>query len=234
MVSASRLPGWACALVAVVAVISGGWIGLHLGEAFGYALARWADRDIAELKDELIWCILMGGLVCAFSGVAIALLLTGVRRWVQRTAAIAACVTTLGAGALLLAAYPWPKTSGIPVIEYELQLPPGLPLPKHSEIDLTIWSKKSGQGCYIRDVRMAGDRPEIVGDMVLQLNNLEPSVSLALNRETEGRWKLSIKPDATLDKTFGPWQRIEFIPNPNAKPLPQGDYNIRYRVRRYM
>ena len=228
------MPGWACALVALAAAIAGGWIGLHLGEAFGYALARWADRDIADLKDELIWCILMGGLVCAFASAAIALFLTGARPWMQRTAAIAVCVVTVGAGALLFAAYPWPKTSGIPVVEYELRLPAGLPLPKHSEIDLVIWSEKYGQGCYIADVRMAGNRPEIVGNMVLQLNNREPSVSLALNRETEGRWKLPIKPDAALDKAFGPWQRIEFIPSARTKPLPAGNYDIRYRVRSYM
>ena len=125
-------------------------------------------------------------------------------------------------------------TSGIPVVEYELRLPAGLPLPKHNEVDLVIWSDKYGQGCYVADVHMAGDRPEIVGNIVLQLNNADPSVSLALNRKTEGSWKLPIKPDAALDKAFGPWQRIEFIPSARTKPLPPGEYDIRYRVRSYM
>ncbi len=83
---------------------------------------------------------------------------------------------------------------------------------------------------------MAGDRAEIVGDIVLQTSNLTPTVSLRLNTKTESYWRLPIKPDAALDKSFGPWQRIEFIPTPrpNMPPLPPGDYEIRYRVRSYM
>jgi hypothetical protein len=112
----------------------------------------------------------------------------------------------------------------------------GLPLPGRDNIDLTIWSEKSGQGCYIRQLRMASDRPEITGDMVIYASNLSPTVSLGLNQTSAGYWRLPIKPDAGLDKTFGPWQRIEFIPTPrpNVPPLPSGEYEIRYRVRSYI
>ena len=41
-------------MLAPAAAIVAGWRGLHLGEAFAYALADWVDRDIAELKDVLI------------------------------------------------------------------------------------------------------------------------------------------------------------------------------------
>jgi hypothetical protein len=71
--------------------------------------------------------------------------------------------------------------------------------------------------------------------MVLGLDNLAPTVSLTLHK-AEGVWRLPYKPDAALEKSFGPWQRIEFIPNPRRSrpPLPAGDYDVRYRVRRYM
>ncbi len=70
--SSSRplLPGWACAALAAIAAFLGGWLGLHLGEALAYALAELVDRDIAELKDVLIWFIVLGAPVCAAAGVS--------------------------------------------------------------------------------------------------------------------------------------------------------------------
>jgi hypothetical protein len=229
-------PGWACAALAALAAFVGGCLGLHLGDAFAYALAELVDRDIAELKDVLIWFNVLGALVCAIVGIWLTLWLTRSRAWTQRSAPIALGIVTLGSAAIILDAYPWPKSSGIPVVDYELRLPAGLALPDLGNIAITIWSVKSGQGCYIRQIRMAGYRAEVVGAMVLQTSNLTPTVSLRLNNKTENYWRLPIKPDAALDKTFGPWQRIEFIPTPraNVPPLPAGDYEIRYRVRSYM
>lgn len=234
--SSPRLPGWAVALLAPVAAIVAGWLGLQLGEAFAYALAEWVDRDLAELKDVLIWCSLMGALVGALAGIWLTLRLARTRRWIQRSALIVTGLAAFGAVAIGLAGYPWPKASGVPVIEYELRLPAGLATPNLSEIDLGIWSGNNGHGCFIRELRMAGGRPEITGSMVLGLDNLTPTVSLALHRKAEGVWRLPYKPDAALEKSFGPWQRIEFIPNPRRSlpPLPAGDYDIRYRLRRYM
>ncbi len=234
--SSPRLPGWAIALLAPAVAIVAGWIGLQLGETFAYALAGWVDRDIAELKDVLIWCSVTGALIAALAGIWLTLCLARTRRWIQRSALVVTGLAAVGAVAVGLAGYPWPKTSGHPVIEYELRLPAGLALPNLSEIDLGIWSGKNGRGCYIREMRMAGGRPEIAGSMVLGLDNPAPTVSLALHRKAEGVWRLPYKPDAALEKSFGPWQRIEFIPNPRRSlpPLPAGDYDIRYRVRRYM
>lgn len=231
-----RLPGWACAGLALAATIAGGWLGLHLGERFGYGVAWLTDRDIAELKDMLIWCILSGAIVCAVAGVWLALRLTRSRAWAQRSALVALGVVTLGAAGIVLAAYPSPKSSGIPVVAYELRLPPDLPFPVFGNIGLTIWSQTSGQGCYIEILRMASERAEIVGSMVLQTSNLSPTLTRTLNQNSEGHWRLPVKPDAALDKSFGPWQRIEFIAprRANVAPLPPGDYQIRYRVRRYM
>jgi hypothetical protein len=47
---------------------------------------------------------------------------------------------------------------------------------------------------------------------------------------------MPIRADAKLDKAFGPWQRIEFVPNPreNVPPLPPGEYEVRYRVKKYL
>lgn len=137
----------------------------------------------------------------------------------------------------MLASFDWPKSSGEPVVDYELRLPAGAALPERGKLDLTVWREKAGEGCYIDKVRMAGDRPEITGNLTLRTNNLSPSMSLRLNNAAEGYWRLPIAPDAALDKSFGAWQRIEFIATPRATPLPPlptGEYDIRYRVRKYM
>jgi hypothetical protein len=136
---------------------------------------------------------------------------------------LAAGLATFGAVAVGLAGYPWPKTSGTPVIHYELRLPAGLAMSRPNDVDPTIWSGKNGHGCYIRDMRIASGRPEFTGSMVLDLDNLTPTVSFTLDRKTEGVWRLPYSPDAAFEKSFGPWQRIEFIQNPRRRlpPLPR-------------
>jgi hypothetical protein len=51
----------------------------------------------------------------------------------------------------------------------------------------------------------------------------------------ERHWRIPNVGDAALDRTFGPWLRIEFLPphHEYLLPLPAGDYEIRYRVRHY-
>ena len=144
-------------------------------------------------------------------------------------------VMLAGAG-MMAAAYDWPKSAGNPVIDYELRLPAGTVLPAHeNDIRLFVWSDRSGQGVYIKDVRRAGERPEIVGSLVLSENNLSPTVSIQLPNGPERHWRLPYGPNAKLEPAFGPWQRIEFVTPLGRQPIPSdGDYEIRYRVRRYL
>lgn len=233
--SAQRLPGPIVPVLATAAAILAGWLGLYLGQAFAYALSGWIDRDLADLKEVLVWCSLAGAVVSALAAIWLTLRLTRTRRWIERTALAATGLAAVGAVVVGVAGYPWPKSSGIPIVEYELRLPAGLAMPEPSEIRLTIWSGKKGNGCYVREQRMADGRAEIAGSMVLAPDNLTPTVSLALYRSGEGVWRLPYTPDAALEKEFGPWRRIEFVTNPrNLPPLPAGDYDIRYRVRRFL
>jgi hypothetical protein len=232
----SKLIVWLIRIaLAIPAAIVGGGFGLMAGEAFAYLVAALTDRDIGALKDMLIWSNLTGCAICSLVAVWLVLRYTEAGRWAQRSALTAAGVAAIGGVSLMIASFDWPKRSGNPIIQYELRLPAGSPLPQRSEINLTVWREKSGQGCYIAQIRWADRRPEIVGDLTLYRNNDNPTISLQLNRATEGYWRLPYKPDAALEKSFGPWQRIEFIPGPSSlPPLLPGDYDIRYRVRRYL
>ncbi|MBI5262734.1 MAG: hypothetical protein HY852_13060 [Bradyrhizobium sp.] len=221
----------------VGAVAAGAWLGQGAGELLVYGIAWLTDRDIAELKDMLIWGMITGLAVGALTGAWSALRLIGAGKLVQRGALVLLAVTACGGGALMIAFFDWPKSSGTPVVRYQLRLPPGITASDQSnvDLDLTLWANRSGHGCYIDSIRLVGDRYEIAGNFVLHKTDPHQTMSLRLNNATESYWHLPIKPDAPLEKEFGPWQRIEFIAPPRpVSPLPPGDYEIRYRVRKYM
>ena len=135
---------------------------------------------------------------------------------------------------MIAASYDWPKASGIPVVDYELRLPSGLPLPDRNVVNTTVWSQRAGHGAYVGGVRLSADRPEIFGSFVL--SPASGTMSLRLPESAEGHWRLPFSADVRLQKAFGPWTPIEFLPpaRENARSLPPGTYEIRYRVRRYM
>lgn len=234
--SRSQWLGLARAILAVPLAVAGGWLGLQLGEALAYAIAALTDRDIAELKDMLIWSYLAGGAVCAVASVWLMLWLTRAGRLWQRMALIALGIVAIQGAAMMLISFDWPKSSGRPVVEYQLRLPASAYLPERGNVDITLWSEKSGSGIYIHEIRQSGGRPEIAGSFFIPGASPERTLSLRLNRSSEGHWRFPIREDSKLDKAFGPWQRIEFVPSPRAgtTPLPPGEYEIRYRVRKYM
>jgi hypothetical protein len=218
-------------------MLLGGWAGMGAGNAFVYWLAWMADHDIGRFKDMLILSMLVNMVVFAAIGVWLALFLTRAHRATQfMFLGIAGFVTLTGWG-LLVSAYPYEKASGHPVVRYELRLPAGAPEPEEGTggYDLTIWGEKMGHGAYIDRVARAGAHSEIRGDFVLTQGRAAPTMSLRLNK-MEGHWNVPIDGNAMLEKEFGPWRKIEFIPTPrkNVPPLPPGDYEIRYRVHHYM
>jgi hypothetical protein len=223
-------------LLAIAAAVAGGFAGMQLGEAIGYAVAQLTDRDISELKDMLIWCLIAGMAIGAAAGFWIVVALARTGRWIQRSALVLLALVALGGTAMTVAAYDWPKISGHPVVRYELRLPEGVPLPPMSELRLGQWRGTSGHGIYIDRTGMVDGRAQISGSFAIDRDSEGSDMALGLARNVESRWRIPYTGDAKLEKAFGPWQRIEFLPSQreDVGPLPAGDYHIRYRVRRYM
>lgn len=223
-------------LLAIAAAAAGGFAGMQLGQAASYAIARLTDRDIAELKDMLIWSLIAGMATGAAAGALVVLALARTPRWLQRSALALLAVVAVGGTAITVAAYDWPKSSGHPVVHYELRLPPGVALPPMSELRLEQWQGKSGHGIYIDRTGIADGRAQISGSFAINRDSKGSDMALGLARNVESRWRIPYSGDAPLEKEFGPWQRIELLPSPRegVAPLPPGDYHIRYRVRRYM
>jgi hypothetical protein len=103
--SPQRLPVWSISLVVLVCALFAGWIGLHLGELFAYTLAWLVGRDIARLKDVMIWCIIVGAPLAATASAWLILWLTKCPMWTQRTAGIIFGATILAAATILIGAY---------------------------------------------------------------------------------------------------------------------------------
>ena len=114
----------------VAGALIGGFAGLYGGEALAYAIAAWTDRDIAELKDMLIWSTFGGGLVGMTTGVWLMLACTRCSVEARRISLVAVAAAVVCVGALMLMSFDWPKSSGTPVVLYEIRLPPGTPQPR--------------------------------------------------------------------------------------------------------
>jgi hypothetical protein len=230
-------------LLGLVAAAGGFFLGLGWGEQLGFAIAASIDRDPAELEDMNIWCTISGGVVTSAVAVWLVIWVTGAGRG-ARTIALGAVGVALGISSLMiLVSYDWPKSEGTPLIDYELRLPEGVYQPP-GPIDLTIWNENASTGCYVnRIVRYEPPRYEISGKIVLPKDNRNPVMSLRIEDikiESYPRpgvtryWRLPYSPDAALEKQWQPWQRIEFIAAPHGETVPpEGNYEIRYRLRRY-
>jgi hypothetical protein len=223
-------------LLGIFAALAGGVLGLYGGAALAHAIATWTDRDPAELKDMLIWSSVGGGLVGLIAGVWLMLTCTRCSVEARRIVLIGLAVAVVCVGGLMLASFDWPKSSGTPSVTYEIRLPAGAPQPRSDKISVKVWNEKWGSGSYISGLRRDGDRPVIAGSFQVTSKADGQTMSLGLERGQESHWTMPIRADAKLEKAFGPWQRIEFVPNTReaAAPLPPGEYEVRYRVKKYL
>ena len=115
-------------VLAIYAAVVAGWLGLRGGSALIDAIAAMTDRDCAELADMVMWSSLAGAAVGALAGIWLVLLLTKASREAQKITRFALAIAFACGAVLLLVSYDWPKSSGRPVVQYELQLPAGMPL----------------------------------------------------------------------------------------------------------
>jgi hypothetical protein len=223
-------------LLATIVATAGGVGGMQLGQTLSYAIAWLTDHDIAELKDMLIASAIAGTAIGAAAGFWIIVALAPTPLWLRRSALAVLVIASLGGTTMIVTAYDWPKSSGHPVVRYELRLPPGVALPPAGAIRLGQWQGTSGRGIYIDRTGTVDGRAQISGSFAIDQNSKGTDMALGWAPNIESRWHIPFTGDAPLDKAFGPWQRIDLLPSPHegTVSLPAGEYHIRYRVRRYM
>jgi hypothetical protein len=223
-------------LLATIVATAGGVGGMQLGQTLSYAIAWLTDHDIAELKDMLIASAIAGTAIGATAGFWTIVALAPTPLWLRRSALAVLVIASLGGTTMIVTAYDWPKSSGHPVVRYELRLPPGVALPPAGAIRLGQWQGTSGRGIYIDRTGTVDGRAQISGSFAIDQNSKGTEMALGWAPNIESRWRIPFTGDAPLDKAFGPWQRIDLLPSPRegTVSLPAGEYHIRYRVRRYM
>jgi hypothetical protein len=163
----------------------------------------WQSRDIGELKGMYVVGSLAAVPVLALASVWACLAITRATRRAVRLAGVAFGLSLLGAVPLVSGAYEPVKTSGSPVLAYELRLPPSLEAWDPSNIDVTIWSERDGFGCSIKTVRVVGGRQVVSGTCVISRTNQSPTMSLRFRPEGEGHWRVPMGPEAPREVSFG-------------------------------
>ncbi len=58
----------------------------------------------------------------------------------------------------------------------------------------------------------------------------KPAPTMSRLRGMEGHWRVPYDGTSKLERQFGEWRKIEFIPTPRegVPPVPSGTYEIRY------
>jgi len=227
----SALPPWALVALATVSALAGLWLGYPLAQLLVVGVATATDRDVTELKDMVISAAICGPIVGAAGAVWLALIVCRAGQRARTTAMAAFALLTVAGAAMMATAFDWPKASGAPVVRYELRLPPGTEV-NMGNIDFGIWAGRSGHGVYVERIAQVDGRPLVRGDFTLRQEGTEEVLALRIGRGPARRWRVPIAPDAKLEKDYGPWQRIEFLPG--SAPAEGDGYEIRYRVRKYL
>jgi hypothetical protein len=228
------------ATVAAVAALGFGWLGALFGQDVGYLVAHLLKRDPAEIKGLLIWLFIASPFVMAALGAWLALVLTGAGRAARTVALSFLIAMTAGAMAMMAVSYEWPKTTGVPVFDYEIRFPAGVQLSNQNLVDLTVWNNNDGMGCAVNGMTQHGDRVQVSGTLVLGRDNHAPTMSMRMREGAsfpypEAYWRLPNMPATRPQPEFSPWHKIEFVAPPRVVPsVPPGDYEIRFRLRRYI
>jgi len=157
---------------------------------------------------------------------------------ISRRVLLFVMATALAVGAAMIVVSRFgPKRTGAPLVEFEIKLPAGILLPDDKSIGVMLWHENasSGMGCKIAHVKRSGPRPVVMGNCVVGRTARE-LLSLRLSWYSESYWRMPITSKAPIDPAFGSWQRIEFVQDLHKEeaPLPRGEYDVRYRVTRYM
>lgn len=217
------------------AFIVGGGLGIPAGDALGYGIASWLDRDPAEIKGTLLWCFTTVPILSALLTVWLtAVLLNSPMKTGALVLLLALTPTALG---LIINSYEPEKLSGIPVIDFELLLPPGFEIADAGSASVTIWNGKDGTGCATTRLDQ-GVRKKLIGTIVLHPDNFNPTVSIAFRDGDKwlsgGAWEFPYTPGTPREEQPRDWQEVKFISSVHNFPMVLGRFDIRYQLRRFI
>jgi hypothetical protein len=230
--------------LAILAALIGGGIGFLLAAAAAGVLAPMLGISSFEGAAGY-FAVLLGGPIGAVIGLVLGPLLVLRRAGHRRFGELLPRVALAICGALAVAAAglggfwtmrPLVNPNGpAPQLVFEIRLPPSVAAPI-SAIDspVELQTSRNRMPATMQPGRREGDRDVLAGRVELYYRTWERTLVLTMPDKNDVLFDISLGLTPEASKSFGPWQRAEFIAQPGrgqAQPATAADrYEIRYRV----
>jgi hypothetical protein len=231
-------------LLAILAALVGGGAGFLLAAAVAGALAP--ALGISSFEGAAgYFAVFIGGPIGAVVGLLVGPIL--VLRWAghRRRGALLprVALAVLGAVAVVAAGVgifwtmrPLVNPNGpAPQLVFEIRLPPSVAAPAvTADSPVELQTSRNRMPATMQGGRHEGDRVVLAGRVDLYYRTWERTLVLTMPDKSDVLFDISLGLTPEASKSFGPWQRAEFIAQPGrgqAQRAAAADrYELRYRV----
>jgi hypothetical protein len=230
--------------LAILASLIGGGVGFLLAAAAAGVLAP--ALGISSFEGAAgYFAIFIGGPIGAVVGVVLGPILVLRRAGHRRIGALLPRVALAIFGALALVAAglggfwtmrPLVNPNGpAPQLVFEIRLPPSVAAPA-SAIDspVELQTSRNRMPATMQAGHREGDRDVLAGRVELYYRTWERTLVLTMPDKSDVLFEISLGLTPEASKSFGPWQRAEFIAQPGRgqaqRTTATDRYEIRYRV----
>ena len=231
-------------LFAILAALVGGGLGFVLGAAAAGALA--AALGVSSFEGASgYFAIFIGGPIGAVAGLVVGPIVVLRRAGHRQIGALVPRVALafLGAVAVLAAGLggfwtlrPLVNPNGpAPQLVFEIRLPPSVAGPASAgDSPVELQTSRNRLPATLQSGRRDGDREVLAGRVELYYRTWQRTLVLTMPDKSDVLFEISLGLTPEASKSFGPWQRAEFIAQPGrgqAQRTTVADrYEIRYRV----
>ena len=230
-------------VLAILAALVGGGLGAVLGAAAAGALA--AALGISSFEGASgYFAVFIGGPIGALLGLVVGPLLVLRRAGHRRIGALVPRLAIVWFGAVAIVAAglggfwamrPLVNPNGpAPRLVFEIRLPPSAVAPNAADSPVELQTSRNRMPATMQPGWRDGDREVLAGSVELYYRIWQRVLVLTMPDRSDVLFDISLglTPEAT--KSFGPWQRAEFVAQPGEgrprRATPTDRYEVRYRV----
>ena len=229
--------------LAILAAIVGGGLGCAAGIAAAAGLA--AVLGISSFEGASgYFAVFVGGPIGALLGLVLGPMLVfrgaghrSVGALAGRTALVVAAV--IGIAGVVLAGFwflrPILNSGGPPPqLEFELRLPPGAAPSDANGWSVELQTSRNRMPGSLDAARQEDGRTIVPGRVELYYRTWSRMLVVTMPDKTDLLFELKLGFSAAHSRTFGAWQRVDYVNDPSKsearRPTPAERYEIRYRV----
>jgi hypothetical protein len=230
--------------LAILAALIGGGLGFLLAAAAASALAP--VLGISSFEGAAgYFAVFLGGPIGAVVGLALGPILVLRRAGHRRAGALFPRVVLAIFGAVAIVAAglgvfwtmrPLVNPNGpAPLLVFEIRLPPSVAAPPSAaDSPVELQTSRNRMPATMQSGRRDGDREVLAGRVELYYRTWQRTLVLTMPDKSDVLFDISLGLTPEASKSFGPWERAEYIAQPGrgqAQRVAITDrYEIRYRV----